>query len=227
MSVQKGIRLNYMKMNIKHILIYFILFHLFAMPVLSQNGDTLYKVTKSTVKDTMKIKDMHLLRAEEIDGETLASIEMQEVVVFPEIEFDNRRKYKKYQKLIRDLKKVYPYAQKAKYKLIKMEREFQNLESEKARRRYVKNVENEIKEEFKEDVKKLTITQGRLLLKLIDRETGNTSYHLLEELKGSFSAFFWQTVARVFGHNLKAEYDPQGKDWMIERIVILIEHNQI
>ena len=226
MSVQKS-TINSMKMNRKHILFPFILFYLFSIPVFSQNGDTLYKVTKSEVKDTMKIKDMHLLEAEEVDGETLASIEVQEVVVYPEIEFDNRRKYRKYQKLIRDLKKVYPYAQKAKYKLIKMEREFQDLESEKERRRYVKTVEKEIKEEFKDDVKKMTITQGRLLLKLIDRETGNTSYQLLDELKGSFSAFFWQTVARVFGHDLKAEYDPNGSDWMIERIVTLIEHNQI
>jgi len=216
-----------MKMNTSYILVLFILFHLFAIPVLSQNGDTTYRVIGSEVKDTMKIKDMHLLRAEEVDGETLASIELQEVVIFPEIEFDNRRKYRKYQKMIRDLKKVYPYAQKAKYKLIKMEREFRKLESEKARRRYVKTVEKELKNEFKDDIKHMTITQGRLLLKLIDRETGNTSYHLLEELKGNFSAFFWQTIARVFGHDLKAEYDPDGRDWMIERIVTLIEHNQI
>jgi hypothetical protein len=108
-----------------------------------------------------------------------------------------------------------------------MEREFRKLETEKARKRYIKTVEKELKEEFKDDIKGMTINQGRLLLKLIDRETGNTSYYLLEELKGSFSAFFWQTVARVFGHNLKSEYDPNGRDWMIERIVVLIEHNQI
>jgi hypothetical protein len=177
--------------------------------------------------DTLNIKDMHLLNAEEVDGETLASIELQEVVVFPEIQFDNQRKFRRYQKLVRDLKKVYPYAQKAKYKLIQMEREFRKLETEKARKRYIKTVEKELKEEFKDDIKGMTINQGRLLLKLIDRETGNTSYYLLEELKGSFSAFFWQTVARVFGHNLKSEYDPNGRDWMIERIVVLIEHNQI
>jgi hypothetical protein len=61
----------------------------------------------------------------------------------------------------------------------------------------------------------------------MDRETGNTSYELLRELKGSFSAFFWQTIARVFGHDLRAEYEPYGDDRLIERIVVLIEHNQI
>ena len=152
---------------------------------------------------------------------------MQEFVVYPKLNFDSQRKYRQYQKLIRDLKKVYPYAQKAKYKLIKMEREFQELESEKAKKRYVKQMEKELKEEFTDDIKHMTITQGRLLLKLIDRETGNTSYALLDELKGSFTAVFWQTIARIFGHNLKAEYEPQGRDYLIERIVVLIEHNQI
>ncbi|MFP4620263.1 MAG: DUF4294 domain-containing protein [Bacteroidales bacterium] len=197
------------------------------MPVFSQDREDIYEGKRSEIKDTLQIKDKHLVRAKEVDGKTLASVELQEVVVFPEIEFDSRRKYRKYQKLIKDLKKVYPYAQKAKYKLIRMEQEFRQLESEKARQQYIKNVEKELKDEFKDDIKKMTITQGRLLLKLIDRETGNTSYHLLEELKGNFSAFFWQTVARVFGHDLKAQYDPDGQDWMIERIVTLIEHNQI
>jgi hypothetical protein len=193
----------------------------------SQNGNNVIKITDPQVKDSLNIKDMHLLKAEEVNGETLASIELQEIVVFPELEFDSRKEYKKYTKLVRDLKKVYPYAQKAKYKLIRMEREFRNLESERAKKRYIKKVEKEIKNEFKDDIKSMTINQGRLLLKLIDRETGNTSYQLLDELKGSFSAFFWQTAARVFGHDLKAEYDPRGRDWMIERIVVLIEHNQI
>lgn len=177
--------------------------------------------------DTLKIQGRHVLKAEEVDGENIATIDVQEVVVYPEIEFKNRRKYRKYQKLIRDLKKVYPYAQKAKYKLQKMERDLREIESEKARKQYVKEKEQEIKEEFTRDVKKMTITQGRLLLKLIDRETGNTSYTLLDELKGSFTAVFWQTVARIFGHNLKTEYDPDGRDYLMERIVVLIEHNQI
>lgn len=211
----------------RYILFLFILNHFLIMPVFSQDREDIYEGKRSEIKDTLQIKDKHLVRAKEVDGKTLASVELQEVVVFPEIEFDSRRKYRKYQKLIKDLKKVYPYAQKAKYKLIRMEQEFRQLESEKARQQYIKNVEKELKDEFKDDIKKMTITQGRLLLKLIDRETGNTSYHLLEELKGNFSAFFWQTVARVFGHDLKAQYDPDGQDWMIERIVTLIEHNQI
>ncbi|MFW5916132.1 MAG: DUF4294 domain-containing protein, partial [Bacteroidota bacterium] len=85
------------------------------MPVFSQDREDIYEGKRSEIKDTLQIKDKHLVRAKEVDGKTLASVELQEVVVFPEIEFDSRRKYRKYQKLIKDLKKVYPYAQKAKY----------------------------------------------------------------------------------------------------------------
>ncbi|MFW6095709.1 MAG: DUF4294 domain-containing protein [Bacteroidota bacterium] len=179
------------------------------------------------IKDTSGVEDKYLLKTVVINGDTIASAKIDEIVVYPELDFDNKREYRRYKKMVRDLKKVYPYAQKAKYKLIQMNEEFTQLETEIERKKYIKNVENELKDEFKDDLKKLTVTQGHYLLKLIDRETGDTSYELLEELKGDFSAVFWQTIARIFGHNLRSEYDPHGDDRLMERIVILIEHDQI
>lgn len=179
------------------------------------------------IKDTSGVEDKYLLKTVVVNGDTIASAKIDEIVVYPELEFDNKREYRRYKKMVRDLKKVYPYAQKAKYKLIQMNEEFTQLESEIERKKFIKNVERELKDEFKDDLKKLTITQGHYLLKLIDRETGNTSYELLQELKGDFSAVFWQTIARIFGHNLRSEYDPHGDDRLMERIVILIEHDQI
>ncbi|MFP4042280.1 MAG: DUF4294 domain-containing protein [Bacteroidales bacterium] len=179
------------------------------------------------IKDTSGVEDKYLLKTVVINGDTIASAEIDEIVVYPELDFDNKREYRRYKKMVRDLKKVYPYAQKAKYKLIQMNEEFTQLETEIERKKYIKNVENELKDEFKDDLKKLTVTQGHYLLKLIDRETGDTSYELLQELKGNFSAVFWQTIARIFGHNLRSEYDPHGDDRLMERIVILIEHDQI
>jgi hypothetical protein len=76
-------------------------------------------------------------------------------------------------------------------------------------------------------LRKLTFTQGRILIKLIDRETGHTTYEIVKELKGSLSAFFWQSVARIFGSNLKMEYDAKGDDRMIEDIVIRIENGML
>lgn len=183
--------------------------------------------TEAQIEDTIRGEGSYILRAVYFQGDTIGGAKMDEIVIFPEPKFDNRREYRRYRKMIRDLKKVYPYAQKAKSKLIEMNWEYAQLDNEKERKKYIKNVEKEIKEEFKDDIKKLTITQGRYLLKLIDRETGNTSYKLLQEIKGSFSAVFWQTIARVFGHDLRAEYDPYGDDRLMERIVVLIEHDQI
>jgi hypothetical protein len=108
-----------------------------------------------------------------------------------------------------------------------VEAHFMTLHTEKEKKAYIKQVEQEIMDEYEDDLKGLTITQGRILLKLIDREVGETSYDLLKEFKGFFSAFFWQTLARIFGHNLKSEFDPEIEDKLLNEIVILIENGQL
>jgi len=162
-----------------------------------------------------------------IDGDTIPNVIIDEVVIFPRLVFKNKRQYRRYRKLIRDVRRAYPYAKYAKTKLDQMEKEFQSLKTDKEKKQYVKAIEKELMNEFGNELKKLTITQGRILLKLIDRETGNTSYELLKYLRGSLSAVFWQTVARIFGSDLKSEYDPQGQDLLIERVVRMIEAGQI
>ena len=97
------------------------------------------------------------------------------------------------------------------------------LETEKEQRAYIKQVEQELLRDYKEDLKKMTVTQGRILIKLVDRETGDTSYELVKELRGNLSAAFWQALARLFGSNLKSEYDAEGEDRLIEEIILLIE----
>jgi len=175
-------------------------------------------------EDTLQLRDTNILGGKVVQGDTLPHVQLEPVVVFPRLVFKNRRHRRRYTKLVRDLKKVYPYAQLAKQKLDEMEAEFQAIETESERKKYVKSIEKELMDEFSGELKKLTVTQGRLLLKLIDRETGDTSYELLKELRGGVSAAFWQAIARLFGSNLKAEYDAHGEDYMIERIVIQIEH---
>lgn len=222
MNIEKNVECRILskdKMTKKNLII--ILNLIAAIVALSFSG------INAQVADTINGKPYYVLDAAVNNGDTIGNIEMEEIVVFPDLKFDSKRELRKYKKLIRDLKKVYPYAIKARNQLIQMEWEFRKLETEKEKREYVKKVEKQLKEDFKDDLKKLTITQGRLLLKLIDRETGRTSYTLLREIKGGFSAVFWQTLARVFGHNLKADYEPHGEDRLIERIVVLIEHNQI
>jgi len=162
-----------------------------------------------------------------IDGDTIPNVMIEEVVVFPKLVFKSRRQSRRYRKLVRDVRKAYPYAKYAKRTLDEMESEYDLLKNEKEKKKYIKLVEKKLMDQFGTELKKLTITQGRILLKLIDRETGDTSYELLKELRGSISAVFWQTIARLFGSDLKSQYDPKGDDFLIERVVRLIETGQI
>lgn len=162
-----------------------------------------------------------------VDGDTIPNVMIEEVVVFPKLVFKSRRQSRRYRKLVRDVRKAYPYAKYAKHTLNEMESEYALLKNEKEKKKYIKLVEKKLMDDFGTELKKLTITQGRILLKLIDRETGDTSYELLKELRGSISAVFWQTIARIFGSDLKSQYDPKGDDFLIERVVKLIETGQI
>lgn len=139
-----------------------------------------------------------------------------------------KRKYRrKYLKLIRDVKKAYPYAKLAGQKLREYDEELRALKTNREKRKFLDKVEDELRDEYEGDLKGLTITQGIILIKLVDRETGDTSYELVKQFRGSFSAFFWQSVARIFGHNLKLKYDPMGADWQIEEVVKLIEAGKV
>lgn len=123
--------------------------------------------------------------------------------------------------------KVYPYARLAAVKLNQMKSEMEQMKSDRERRRYRKKVEEQVRIDFEEQIKKLSVNQGKVLIKLIDRETGHSSYELIKDLKGSLNAFFAQSMAKIFGHNLKEEYDPEGVDKTIENIVQQIERGEI
>ena len=101
------------------------------------------------------------------------------------------------------------------------------LKTEKEKRKYIKATEDQLKADFEEQIKNLSINQGNVLIKLINRETGNTSYELIKDLRGSFNAFFAQGLAKIFGHDLKDTYEPEGKDKTIEDIVKQIESGQL
>jgi hypothetical protein len=125
---------------------------------------------------------------------------------------------KRYQKLIRDVKKVLPYAKMAGFRFQMMEQNLQLLPTEKARKEYLKRTEEAIKEQFMDDLVNLTVSQGKILIKLIHRETGKDTYTLLKEYRGGFTAIYWQGLARVFSADLKNEYNPV-EDWQIEQII--------
>lgn len=160
-------------------------------------------------------------------SDTIIHREIKEIWVYPRNKFDNPRQERKYHRLIQRVKKVYPYAMKAKELLHKYEPEYLSMRTDRERRLLVKKVEEELMSKYKEELKKFSITDGKILIKLIDRETGKTSYTIIKEFKGSFAAAFWQTVARLFRNNLKDEFDPYGEDMLIDQIVTLIEYGYL
>jgi len=161
-----------------------------------------------------------------VDGDTIPHINLREVIVFPPHQFHSNREVLKYAKLVRNIKKVLPYAKIARTKLFLINSEVEKLPTEAERKEYLKHAEKALKDDFQDEITNLTMTQGRLLIKLIDRETGNTSYALIKELKGSFTAFLYQSIARIFGEDLKDEYDPKGDDKLVEEIVVRIENGE-
>ena len=123
--------------------------------------------------------------------------------------------------------KVYPYARLAAVKLNQMNLAMEKMTSKREKKHYKRDIEDQVRKDFEDQIKKLSINQGKVLIKLLDRETGHTSYELIKELKGSFNAFFAQGVAKLFGHNLKDAYDPLGEDKAIENVVRQIEKGEI
>jgi hypothetical protein len=161
----------------------------------------------------------------EIDenGDTVPHITHYTCVIVADKVFKNNREKVKWDKLKRDVKAAYPYAVLAKMKLAEMDSQLVYIKGEQARKEFNEKCEKELTDQFEADMRNLTATQGRILFKLIDRETGSTTYQLIKQRRGSFSAFMWQSVAFVFGNNLKSEYDPDGEDKGIEECVKLIE----
>ena len=156
-------------------------------------------------------------------SDTLPIIELPEVRVYERKDFEYLYLKRRYRRMIRNIKKAYPYAQIAGAKLKELDEHLQTLDNEKEQKAYITQAEKEIMAQFEKEVRRLTVTQGIILVKLIDRETGRTSYQVIKELKGGITAFFWQGIARIFGNNLKTEYDPLKQDRVMEDIVLGIE----
>lgn len=178
------------------------------------------------VVPTEKSKFSYKVRAEIYNGDTIASIWLPEVTIIAEYSYKTKKQYEAWTRTKYNVKKVYPYAILAAAKLKEYDLILSKLPTEKAKKEYVKVIEKELKADFEEELKNLSMTQGKILLKLIDRETGTTSFEIVKQMRGSFNAFMWQSVARIFGSNMKTEYDPEGEDIMIERAIQLVESGQ-
>jgi hypothetical protein len=155
--------------------------------------------------------------------DTLIQRDIKEIWIYPAREFKSPRYERQYWRLVQRVKKVLPYARTANELLKKYEPEYVTLKNDREKRKLIRNVETELMARYKEEFKKMSINDGKVLIKLVDRETGRTSYTLIKEFRGAFIATFWQGIAKLFGNSLKDEFDPYGEDMLIEEIVTLIE----
>ncbi|MFI3330841.1 MAG: DUF4294 domain-containing protein [Rikenellaceae bacterium] len=148
---------------------------------------------------------------------------MMVVNIVPIPVYKRKADLRRYYKLIYNLKKVYPVAKFAREKLQETEKILATTPDKKEQRRIIKDLEKQLVDEYTPVLKKMTFSQGKILLKLIDRETGRSSYAILKELKGGFTAFFWQSIARLFSSDLKETYNKDGEDKIIEQLIIYYE----
>lgn len=172
---------------------------------------------------------LYLLETMVIDGDTVPVVTLRTAYISSSRMARSKRYQREYDKLERNVIKAYPYAQLAG-RLIKAYNEnLALLDTEAAQKEYLNRCEDDLKAEFEGDLRKMTRSQGLVLIKLIDRETGNTSYELIKTFRSGFTAFMWQGVAKMFGSDLKTNYDPgaDDTDYMIEEIVSRIESGHI
>jgi len=159
-----------------------------------------------------------------IDGkDTIITVRIRDVWVFPERKFESKKQQQRYSRYVEKVKKVYPLAVEARILLKKYEPQYYALDSQRERRKLMKNLEKELLDKHKEELKKWSISDGTILLKLINRETERTAYSIIKDFRGDVSAMFWQGIARIFKNNLKDGYSPEEEDKMLEEVVRKIE----
>jgi len=161
------------------------------------------------------------------EGDTIASLRMPTLYCFKPLNFKNKRQQQQYTRLVRNVKKTLPIAKEVNRAIIETYEFLQTLPDDKSRQKHLQAVEKSVKEQYTPRMKKLTFSQGKLLIKLINRETDSSSYELVKAFLGPFKAGFYQAFAAIFGASLKKEYHPEGEDAMVEQIVLLVESGQI
>lgn len=161
----------------------------------------------------------------DIDGEHVAMIVLSEVTVFPPLKFKNKKEEEFYWKTVRDVKKTLPYAKLICETLLETYEYIETFPTQKEREEHLKKMESAIFNQYKPVLKKFTKNQAKILIKLINRETNQSSYSIIKAFLGSFRAGFWQTFGKFFGVNLKSDYKPDKdrKDAIIERIAVGVE----
>ncbi|MGP1553630.1 DUF4294 domain-containing protein [Prevotella intermedia] len=169
---------------------------------------------------------VHIGKAK-VGSDSIQYVRTNKIYIFPPMEFKNDKQRQAYNRLVANIKKVLPLAKECNQIILETGAYLQTIPTKKERDAHMKAVEKGLKEEYTPRIKKLTYSQGKLLIKLIDRETHSTGYELIQAFLGPVRAGFYQAFAWVFGASLKKRYDPKGTDRLVERIVLQVEAGQL
>ena len=161
------------------------------------------------------------------DGDSIQYMEMSNVYVYPQMTFSSKRQQNSYMRLVNNVKKTLPLAKEVRMMLIETAEYLETLPDAKAKEEHMKRVEKSVVRDYKPKMKNLTYSQGKLLIKLVNRECNSTSYEAIQAFMGPLRAGFWQAFAWAFGASLKKEYDPEGTDRLTERVVLMVEAGQL
>ncbi|MBO5549030.1 MAG: DUF4294 domain-containing protein [Prevotella sp.] len=161
------------------------------------------------------------------NGDSIQYMEMNNVYVFPPVSFSSKKQQNAYMRLVKNVKTVLPIAKEANMIMMETAEYLETLPNKQAREEHMKRVEKSVMQEYKPRMKKLTYSQGKLLIKLIYRESHSSSYELIQAFLGPLRAGFYQAFAWAFGASLKKEYDPEGIDRLTERVVLMVEAGQL
>ena len=199
-----------------------------VMPAIAQNnGAHVNPEDRAVNMDNPTFVPMVKVSKTLVDGDSIQYVEMNNIYVYPHPTFKNKRQAQAYNRLVYNVKKVLPIAKEAKQMLIETYEYLETLPNKKAREEHMKQVEEWVKKEYTPRMKKLSYSQGKLLIKLIYRECDSSSYEIIKAFLGPFKAGFYQAFASIFGASLKKEYDRQGIDRLTERVVLMVEAGQL
>ncbi|MBR2451154.1 MAG: DUF4294 domain-containing protein [Paludibacteraceae bacterium] len=191
---------------------------------------TIYAWSNNHQKSTIPSQDMQFIEQVELqvkDNDTFYLAHMHNIYVYPKLTFSNKQQERFYWKTVRDVKKTLPFAKLLTKEMVFADQQLAKIADQKKRKQWWKKYEKYLFKKYEKDFRKMTASQGQMLMKLMDRESDRTSYEIIKHYRGKASANFWQFIAKLFKNDLKEGYDAEDKDRIVERVINLVEAGQL
>ena len=191
---------------------------------------TIYAWSKDRQKSPIPSQDIQFIEQVELqvkDNDTFYLAHMHNIYVYPKLTFSNKQQERFYWKTVRDVKKTLPFAKLLTQEMIFADKQLAKIADQKKRKQWWKKYEKYLFKKYEQDFRKMTASQGQMLMKLMDRESDRTSYEIIKHYRGKASANFWQFIAKLFKNDLKEGYDAEDKDRIVERVINLVEAGQL